>query len=188
MIELKKLKEKYPNDEIIPSTLSDYTREILKFNPNLPIIESEIGDSWIHGVGSAPQKISKYRRLTYGGDLKDKKLIDKLLLIPEHTWGLNILKYASDFKNYTWKKLKEAREKDHIIIEENYSKYKYLLECHGKQEDRQKYSELEKSWIEQEEPVENIINKLGEKGKKLIQITIKFLGGLIQTLVNQDLV
>ena len=40
------------------STLDDYARSVLKYRETLPVVEEEIGDTWIHGIASDPGKLS----------------------------------------------------------------------------------------------------------------------------------
>lgn len=48
----KDLRNRYPDVEIVAGTLEDVAAEALKAE-NLPVITSEIGDSWIHGTASS---------------------------------------------------------------------------------------------------------------------------------------
>lgn len=88
----KNLHTQYPEAELQAATLEDVAQVALR-EEGLPVITQEIGDSWIHGVGSDPGKISAFRALLR---LKDRlsaddrnKLCKHLLLVPEHTWGLD---------------------------------------------------------------------------------------------------
>src|SRR5574340_640937 len=68
--------------------------------PRLSITQ-EIGDTWIYGVASDPVKVARYREVmrlrkewvTQGkfkvGDSTDLRLLQHLLLTPEHTWGVD---------------------------------------------------------------------------------------------------
>ena len=49
-----------PGVNIAASTLTDFGDVLWTMRSNFPIVTGEIGDSWIHGVGSAPQKVSRY--------------------------------------------------------------------------------------------------------------------------------
>ncbi len=75
-------------------TLEDVAEVALKLE-GLPVITQEIGDSWIHGIGTDPRKMSQFRgllRLQHTEELSalDKEAMDReLLLVPEHTWGLD---------------------------------------------------------------------------------------------------
>lgn len=122
--EMNKIREKYPKAEVVASTIDDYARELLKFKDNLPVLEEEIGDTWIHGVASDPVKTMRYRALLHlkdqwkarglfeWDDPKFRDFMTNLMLVAEHTWGLDYKKYLFDFTNWTKEDLKKAREKD----------------------------------------------------------------------------
>ena len=89
------LRKKYPECTVRIATLNDLAIK-LREKENLPVIEAEIGDTWIHGLGTDPYKVSCFRRVQraleeYTGELPD--LSDNLLLVPEHTWGLNMKRH-----------------------------------------------------------------------------------------------
>ena len=105
----RKLSEKYPNAHIEAGTLDDFAKSALSIQDSFPVITEELGDTWIHGAGTDPLKVSWFRRLL---SLKDKwiaegrltedsqeyqNMMENLLLIVEHTWGMDVKKYLLDF-------------------------------------------------------------------------------------------
>ena len=94
---LKRMAEhqaEYPDYEIIPASLNEVAAEALKVADTLPVVTEEIGDSWIHGVMSDPRKVAGYcAMLRYAKTREDawtrNRIYSRLLLIPEHTWGLD---------------------------------------------------------------------------------------------------
>lgn len=99
----QQLHEKYPEYTLKAATLNDLALRACAV-PNLPILENEIGDTWIHGVATDPQKISRYRRILR--ELGDKEiagvdLTDSLLLVPEHTWGMDVKTFFHDDSHYS---------------------------------------------------------------------------------------
>ena len=56
------LKEKYPDCTVRIATLDDLAIKLREIK-NLPTIDAEIGDTWIHGLGTDPQKVSRFRRV-----------------------------------------------------------------------------------------------------------------------------
>ena len=123
----KYLKEKYPDARLIAATLSDVADLVVDCADKLPVVDKEIGDSWIHGIGTDPQKVSLYRALLR--KLRQHKtgeydLSDNLMLIPEHTWGMDIKTF---FHNDT----------DYLLND-----FIKVVGCQG-------YNDLEKSWQEQ---------------------------------------
>ena len=76
------------------------------------MITSEIGDTWIHGAGADPTKISQYRALSRLRrewlarelDADSSQRIDRfsqhLIMIPEHTWGMDEKTHLADHTHY----------------------------------------------------------------------------------------
>lgn len=131
------LREKYPDCNVHAATLDDVAVRLRGME--LPVIEKEIGDTWIHGAGTDPMKVAKYRELlryiekngTDGVDLDDN-----LLLVPEHTWGLNVQTNFDNRDDWTPQEL-------------------------AKEENRQMRERMEKSWQEQREYVAKAEKALG---------------------------
>lgn len=127
----RRLSEQYPDAQIIASDLSAYARSILPFADTLPVIESEIGDTWIHGVGTDPLKVSSLRRLL--GWLaqnpeaaSNDRFMDRMLLVCEHTWGTDFKKYLADYANWSVEDFHKAREKDLIGPDAITPEYQYI--------------------------------------------------------------
>lgn len=103
----KDLMEKYPGYEIKAATLDDLYHRVVSME-DMPVIDKEIGDTWIHGAGTDPKKVSGYRQLLRyleNHDVSDVDLTDSLLLVPEHTWGRDIKLYFHNDKDYTYNEM-----------------------------------------------------------------------------------
>ena len=127
--EFARLQTLYPNASIEAATLDDYAAYLLKEKELLPVVEEEIGDTWIHGIASDPWKVGRYEELlrlktkwkqegifteeTQGYD----EFMTNLMLIAEHTWGLDYKKYLLDFKHWSKEEFREARRKDATTME-----------------------------------------------------------------------
>ena len=113
------LRHEYPGAEIKAGTLDDMAGELLKIKDSLPVLSSEIGDTWIHGVASDPQKMSRFRsllRLAEGWDEGIKRKAYKhLLMIPEHTWGLDEKSYLNDRSHYSRADFERLRERTGFV-------------------------------------------------------------------------
>lgn len=93
------LAARYPGAEVRASTLSAYADDLLASGAvaDLPVVTAEIGDPWLFGAGSDPQKTAAYRWMArWAGELADRlpeatvaAVDDHLLLVAEHTWGLD---------------------------------------------------------------------------------------------------
>lgn len=96
------LKEQFPDCLLKASTLNEVAQRISNI-PNLPIIDKEIGDSWIHGAATDPQKMSRYRKILRhleNNSFEDFDLSDNVLLVPEHTCGLDIKTFFNNKKDF----------------------------------------------------------------------------------------
>ncbi len=110
-----------PDARIFASTLSDFAGHLEKVRHTLPVITSEIGDTWIHGAGSDPIKVSRFRELlrlraewlaSGKTSYQDRQFVNFnrwLLMVPEHTWGMDEKTYLGDLENYSAEKFSAAR-------------------------------------------------------------------------------
>ena len=123
------LQKQYPGAEIAASTLDAFARGLEGLRDSLPVIRGEIGDTWIHGVGSDPKKTAALRELDRlselweqqglqagletpdGRPLKDA-FLEQLLLVCEHTWGMDSKKFLTDYANWTRPDFEAARRRD----------------------------------------------------------------------------
>ena len=122
------IKREYPDCTVRAATIDDVARKAEKLS-NLPVIDKEIGDTWIHGIGTDPEKVSRFKKVqrhlaAIGGTELD--LTDSLLCVPEHTWGMDL--------------------KTHFPFDRFYS-HAHILKMERERED------IEKSWREQREYV-----------------------------------
>ncbi|MGL4346066.1 MAG: DUF5054 domain-containing protein [Cellulosilyticaceae bacterium] len=139
--ELDRIAKLYPNATIEASTLDAFAQSLLEIKHKLPIIEEEIGDTWIHGVGSDPLRIGAYKELC---NLRHKWLAEgsldinspeydafmiNLIMIAEHTWGLDIKKYLADFKNWSKEDFQKARLEDKTTLELLTYRNAHMLGC-----------------------------------------------------------
>lgn len=183
----QKISDKYPNSEIISSSLNEFAQIAWERRYELPVVKEEIGDSWIHGVGTDPRKIREFKTLL---KLRDKWIDEKtmvensdeynlfsknLLLIAEHTWGANANAYLPDYKNYLIEDFEKARDEDKIIISKDalsksnlYSDLMmsingYVRETKSIEERYYKFSE--ESWQEQRQYILDAIEVLNNNHK-----------------------
>ena len=107
-----KAKSEYPDCDVKAATLNDVAVRLREIK-NIPVVDKEIGDAWIHGAGTDPKKMGMYRELLRyieDKDITDKDLSDNLLLIPEHTWGKNLQIHFPDMEHWTAKELEEIKD------------------------------------------------------------------------------
>ncbi|WP_053982867.1 DUF5054 domain-containing protein [Niameybacter massiliensis] len=127
--EIDRIQKLYPHATIQASSLDEFAKSILTIKDRLPVVKEEIGDTWIHGISSDPKKIAEYKELLRlrdewmkAGLLKEEDqaydgFMMNLLMIAEHTWGLDFKKYLADFKNWSKEDFKAAREADATTLE-----------------------------------------------------------------------
>ncbi|GHV50418.1 hypothetical protein FACS1894181_10950 [Bacteroidia bacterium] len=106
------LREKYPDAEIFASTLNAIAEEMTAMASQLPVITSEIGDTWIYGYASSPLMMVQFRALSrlYSDWIQTRKInpesdvaVDfaiRLGLVAEHTWGLDIKSHLKNWDKY----------------------------------------------------------------------------------------
>lgn len=117
---------RFPRATIVASTLNAFAQELMSVKEHLPIVTEEIGDTWIHGAGADPQKISQFRELAHlrrhwlgEGTLQESehrtdRFSNALLLVSEHTWGLDEKEYLNDYSQYTPMQLRTLRKEAHV--------------------------------------------------------------------------
>ena len=107
-ITLKKAHELAPNAKVRIGRISDFYDAIMKENPELPVVQGDMPDTWIHGYLSMPREMKSVRRLqkeifsaeqlnTLSNLWSDKKVdispftkkaSEGALLWDEHTFGM----------------------------------------------------------------------------------------------------
>jgi hypothetical protein len=114
---------RFPEAQVAASTLDAFAARLEAVRPTLPIVTSEIGDTWIHGVGTDPAKVARFRELcrlrrmwladdpAYADDPAFGRFSRALLLVPEHTWGMDEKTHLADYASYTPAQLRAARSR-----------------------------------------------------------------------------
>ena len=110
------LRRQFPKARVSAANLSEIALAVEPYKANLPVVTQEIGDTWIYGVASDPVKVARYREVmrlrkewvSQGklkvGDSTDLRLLRRLVLPAEHTWGVDT-KRLKDYVHYTPKAL-----------------------------------------------------------------------------------
>lgn len=147
------LRAQFPGATVTASTLDAYAAGLLPRRATLPVVTREIGDSWIHGLGTDPGKIAAFRaacRVANGWDPQardgEATFTRRLLLVPEHTWGLDEKTHLADYRHYTRPDFAQARARDAVAedaIPEELATARKFRTAHPS------YRTLESSWAEQ---------------------------------------
>lgn len=112
-----KIAKKYPGASIHAATLNDIAEKVCSME-GLPVLEKEIGDTWIHGAATDPEKLSRYRkvqRYIAENGCEGFDLTDNALLVPEHTWGMDLKTFFRDTEHYTPSELDEVSDRRKTI-------------------------------------------------------------------------
>lgn len=144
----RQIQQLFPQAEITASTLDSFARALRPVKAQLPVITAEIGDTWIHGIGADPKKVAQFRELSRlrrqwlagARGAPGAAALDAfsrcLLLIAEHTWGLDAKTHLADYTNYSRQRFDSARTQPNFI-------------------------KMEASWAEQRAYLEQAITTLG---------------------------
>jgi len=170
---VKEVHMKYPDVEVVCGSMDDFYLELAKCNlDNLPLIDKDLADSWIHGVATYPKEISvireereKAKRLqalyakkvmdaSDNGDNNVMDILDQYYdnvnLFEEHTWGADVK---------TW-----------LGPDRVYGKNEFI-----KEKKKENYQFMENSWKEQKE---RAINASVARSQMKIQIEKKSSQGI----------
>ncbi len=147
-----RVRRQFPGATVVASTLDAFARTLRAVKSRLPVVTGELGDTWIHGVGTDPVKVARYRALSRWRQTQpDSPELSRfsrfLLLVPEHTWGLDVKTHLGDYTHFVRRDFERARRRDlvpwKVPPEFAYTQY---FKNHGRP---QRYSKLERSWAEQ---------------------------------------
>ena len=92
LLDYEKFGKAFPNARIQRSTLDAFWDLLEPLKSTLPVLTSEIGDSWMYGVSSDPLKLAEMRammrigaKLSYAG--ATPLFLRLAIKLSEHTWG-----------------------------------------------------------------------------------------------------
>ncbi len=118
----QEIRQRFPDAKVIASTMDAFAQRLLSIDSSLPVVTQEIGDTWIQGVGTDPAKISQYRELSRlrrnwlesgrvsADDPQLNAFSRSLMMVPEHTWGMDIKIHLPDRVNYSADQFRSARK------------------------------------------------------------------------------
>lgn len=115
----ERIRKEYPNAKVVPSSLNEVALAVEEIEDQLPVVTSEWGDTWVYGTASDPKKVAEFRQLLrlrnqwmaegklVAGSEVDMRFIVPLLLLSEHTWGVDIKSYLYHWDRYELNKFPE---------------------------------------------------------------------------------
>ena len=112
------LQHKQPEAAVKASTLDAYGDILWARRDELPVVDHEIGDSWIYGAGSDPTKVSRflalqrlYDEFAVEGLTAQRRAFGRgIAMVPEHTWGVDIKTFLRDDKAFDRPAFEAARQ------------------------------------------------------------------------------
>ncbi|QDZ11915.1 DUF5054 domain-containing protein [Devosia ginsengisoli] len=117
---LRHIRVANPDTEIVVSALDAFGDLMWARRDSFPVVTEEIGDSWIHGTGSDPEKLARFRALSRLYDCWAEAPTPErlafgrgLTMVPEHTWGVDIKTYLRDETAWDREKFEAARQADY---------------------------------------------------------------------------
>ncbi len=188
---LDKIQKEFPDYEIEAGSMDEIANLLWEQRAKLPVVTSEIGDTWIHGAASDPFKSAALRELI---DLKQKwqgdgsmvknseeyiGFTDALLCVAEHTCGMDMKMYFADYENYLKEDFKKARAKDRVVMKHLFRDFPqnftiFTSRLAGKHQ-QGSYKVIERSWAEQREYIDKAISCLSVEHKQEAENCIKAL-------------
>ncbi|NOU71747.1 DUF5054 domain-containing protein [Paenibacillus sp. LMG 31458] len=140
---LDEIAKKYPNTEVKIGTMDDFALDFIGRDfQDIPVVRKDLADTWIHGIGSYPEEVSRVRRLRseiatleslstvellqgeQGADQSNSiaEAYEQTLLFGEHTWGIDIKSNLIPGRNSERAFGKENIEKDRVKFPASYEK------------------------------------------------------------------
>lgn len=123
----KDIADRFPGAEVSASTLNDCARSVDSLHSTLPVVTQELGDTWIHGTGTDPLKTARYRALCRArrswiasgeleaGSTGDVAFSLPLLMVAEHTWGMDEKSHLNDYEHYRTADLQAVRNQPNFV-------------------------------------------------------------------------
>lgn len=111
-----------PGARVTASSFDAYAQQLETVRADLPVITAEIGDTWIHGVGTDPTKVRRYRELCrlrrewlqrpLNADEQAalEQFSHHLIMVPEHTWGMDEKTHLPNHTHYDAPALAQLRQ------------------------------------------------------------------------------
>ncbi|QND13239.1 DUF5054 domain-containing protein [Rhizobium leguminosarum bv. trifolii] len=152
----RELRAREPDAVIRAATLEDYGAILWSERQRFPVVELELGDSWIHGSGSDPVKTARFLALQrlydrFAADGLDARRLAfgrGLAMVAEHTCGVDIKSYLRDDKAWSRADFEAARRSDY------------------------RFAYTEASWDEQRAYLDQAVSELAETDRKAAEAVL----------------
>ena len=155
----RQMRHKAPGAVIRAATLEDYGAILWDIRERFPVLDIELGDSWIHGSATDPVKTARflalqrhYDRFADEGLTPSRRAFGRsLAMVAEHTCGVDIKTYLRDDKAWSRKDFEAARASDY------------------------RFSYSEASWVEQRAYIDEAVAMLDGEDRKAVDATLASL-------------
>ncbi|MCR5755182.1 MAG: hypothetical protein K6G30_10280, partial [Acetatifactor sp.] len=129
----EQIHEIYPNAEIVCGTMDDFYHELSQYDlSTLPVLEKDMADTWIHGVGAYPKEVALIRngrrrmsglQAQYLGEWQmgyakpqlqkiQDAYYEEIALFEEHTWGADVKTWMGPNRVYEKKAFQMEKDSD----------------------------------------------------------------------------
>ncbi|WP_342237494.1 DUF5054 domain-containing protein [Inquilinus sp. OTU3971] len=116
----RELRAANPGAAVRASTLDDFAAAIWPQRERFPVVDREIGDSWIHGSASDPDKTARFLALQRVYDRFAEEGLDasrlafgrRLAMVAEHTCGVDVKTFLRDEDAWDRPEFEAARRLD----------------------------------------------------------------------------
>ena len=179
---LKAIEQQFPGYTVEAGTMDEIAEVLWEKRHDLPVVTEEIGDTWIHGSAADPYKsaalrelMARKRKWLADGSMTRESaeyagFSDALLCIAEHTCGMDMKKYFSDYEHYLKPDFEAARKKDcvhvHHPLRDFPQNFLVVIGRLAREKKPCSYSTMEQSWAEQRAYVQKALDALSPAHKK----------------------
>lgn len=191
---LNKIANEFPGYEVQAGTMDEIAQLLWEKRDKLPVVTSEIGDTWIHGSASDTYKSAALRELMAlkkywlaensmaKGSEEYNEFCDALLCIAEHTCGMDMKKYFADYEHYLKHDFQKAKEKDVVKIHHPFRDFPQniytIVARHTGEYKHGSYKTAQNSLSEQRLYIDKAVNALNRNHKeKAIQALGRLIAG-----------
>ncbi|MFV0263168.1 MAG: DUF5054 domain-containing protein [Kluyvera sp.] len=161
---IERYRQRYPEARVSASTLDAFAARVETIRHTLPIVEAEIGDTWNHGLATDPGKVSRYRRLNRRLQQEivcPPAALDALLMVPEHTWGMDLKLHLPDYCHYLPEAFSAARARERVTspVPLKYDSLQQFI-AQSPHKSARSYRHFSQSWEEQRRYIDSACAQL----------------------------
>lgn len=136
---VKEALEMYPGAEVVCGTMDDFYKELKECDlSSVPVVQEDLADSWIHGIGGYPKEVSEIRSMRHRcteiqkefwlGEHEEQEekafqglrdvFYENMNLFGEHTWGADVKTFLGPERVYRKEDFCKARDNSEYLFME----------------------------------------------------------------------